>query len=47
MNYCDAMKSQESDLWLEVMNEEINSIKNNGVWELCDLPKNRKVIGCK
>ena len=31
VNYCDAMKSQESDLWLEAMNEEINSMKNNGV----------------
>jgi hypothetical protein len=29
------------------MNDEINSIKNNDVWELTDLPTQRKAIGCK
>ena len=29
------------------MNEELNSIKKNEVWELVDLPDGRKPIGCK
>ena len=29
------------------MKDEIDSIEKNEVWELCDLPKDRKSIGCK
>jgi hypothetical protein len=29
------------------MNEEFESIQKNDVWELTDLPSQRKAIGCK
>ena len=32
---------------LEAMREEIESIEKNQVWQLVDLPKDRKAIGCK
>ena len=47
ITYSDVIKSHEKDLWFEAMNDEIDSMKRNNVWELCDLPKKRKVIGCK
>ena len=46
-SYSEAMRSQESDLWMEAMKDEIDSIEKNEVWELCDLPKDRKSVGCK
>ena len=45
--YSDVIKSHEKDLWLEAMNDEIDSMKRNIVWKLCDLHKERKAIGCK
>ena len=47
ITYSDVIKSHEKDLWLEAMNDEIDSMKRNSVWELCDLPEERKAIGCK
>lgn len=44
--YLEAIKSQESSLWLDAMKDELDSIEQNKVWELCELPKNRKSIGC-
>ncbi|UYV61717.1 hypothetical protein LAZ67_1006135 [Cordylochernes scorpioides] len=29
------------------MNEELNSLEKNNVWELTPLPKDKKIIGCK
>lgn len=29
------------------MEEEIESLMKNETWILCDLPKNRKAVGCK
>ena len=45
--YSDVIISHEKDLQLEAMNNEIDSMKMNNVQKLCDLPKERKVIGCK
>lgn len=39
------MCSKESDLWYDIMKEEINSLKSNG--DLIDLPNAVKVIECK
>ena len=41
------IKSQEKDMWLEAMNDEINSMKMNNVWKLCGLLEERKAIGYK
>jgi len=47
MNFKEAMNSIDADKWIEVMNNEIDSIRNNDVWEITDLSSQRKTIGCK
>lgn len=27
--------------------EELNALKHNGNWEIVELPKNKKSVGCK
>ncbi|GJZ07563.1 retrotransposon protein, putative, ty1-copia subclass [Tanacetum coccineum] len=39
-NYKDALADQESGKWLEAMNTEMQSMKDNQVWYLVDLPSN-------
>ncbi|GKF33891.1 hypothetical protein Tco_0107091 [Tanacetum coccineum] len=39
-NYKDALSSHEFDKWLEVMNTEMQSMKDNQVWVLVELPPN-------
>lgn len=46
-NYTEAIASSESAQWLQAMREEIGSITSNKTWELCDLPKGYRPIGCK
>ena len=38
MNYEEAMMSPHSDRWLEAMKSEIESMYENKVWTLMDLP---------
>ncbi|GJX61460.1 retrotransposon protein, putative, ty1-copia subclass, partial [Tanacetum coccineum] len=44
-NYKAALLDPESDKWLNAMNVEMQSMKDNEVWELVDLPPNGKTIG--
>nr|GEV70094.1 putative retrotransposon Ty1-copia subclass protein [Tanacetum cinerariifolium] len=37
----------ESDKWLNAMNVEMQSTKENKVWDLFDLPPNDKIVGSK
>nr|GEV16713.1 zinc finger, CCHC-type [Tanacetum cinerariifolium] len=46
-NYKAALLDPESEKWLNVMNVEMQSIKDNEVWELVDLSHNGKTIGHK
>ncbi|GKC63812.1 retrotransposon protein, putative, ty1-copia subclass [Tanacetum coccineum] len=46
-NYKAALLDPESDKWLNVMNVEMQSMKDNKVWELVVLPPNGKTIGSK
>ncbi|GKC30680.1 putative retrotransposon protein, partial [Tanacetum coccineum] len=46
-NYKAALLDPESDKWLNAINVEIQSMKDNKVWELVDLPPNGKTIGHK
>nr|GEY27473.1 retrotransposon protein, putative, Ty1-copia subclass [Tanacetum cinerariifolium] len=46
-NYKAALLDHESDKWLNVVNVEIQSMKDNEVWDLVDLPPNDKTIGSK
>ncbi|RVX10077.1 Retrovirus-related Pol polyprotein from transposon TNT 1-94 [Vitis vinifera] len=40
-------QSSNSEKWIEAMNDEMKSMKDNGVWDLVELPKGVKPIGCK
>ncbi|GJY92946.1 retrotransposon protein, putative, ty1-copia subclass [Tanacetum coccineum] len=46
-NYKVAMLASEFDKWLDTMNVEMQSMKDNQVWRLVDLPPNCKTIGSK
>nr|GEX55085.1 Gag/Pol protein [Tanacetum cinerariifolium] len=42
-----ALLDPESDKWLNAMNVEMKSMKDNEVWYLVDLPPNGKTVGSK
>jgi hypothetical protein len=46
-NFKKAVSSHDAKKWIEAMNEELESIQKNDVWELTYLPSQRKMIGCK
>ena len=46
-SFSQAMSCKESELWYDAMKEEMNSIKSKKVWDLVELPKGAKAIGCK
>ncbi|GKB39404.1 retrotransposon protein, putative, ty1-copia subclass [Tanacetum coccineum] len=46
-NYKVAMLDPESNKWLDAMNAEMQSTKDNKVWRLVDLPSNGKIVGSK
>lgn len=46
-NVIEAMESDEKEQWTVAMNDEYNSLIKNNTWELVDLPKGSKAIGCK
>ena len=43
----EAMRSAHSSKWLEAMEDEMKSMKTNGVWNLETIPKGAKTVGCK
>ncbi|GKA54352.1 hypothetical protein Tco_0753301 [Tanacetum coccineum] len=47
VNYKAALLDPDSDKWLNAMNVELQSMKDNKVWDLVDLPPNGKTIGSK
>ncbi|GJR43275.1 retrotransposon protein, putative, ty1-copia subclass [Tanacetum coccineum] len=46
-NYKVALVDPESKKWLDVMNVEMQSMKDNEVWDLVDLPFDGKTVGSK
>ncbi|GJX20537.1 retrotransposon protein, putative, ty1-copia subclass [Tanacetum coccineum] len=46
-NYKDALVDPESDKWLKAMNTEMQSMKDNQVWYLVDLPSNGRHVRCE
>ncbi|GKE71151.1 retrotransposon protein, putative, ty1-copia subclass [Tanacetum coccineum] len=46
-NYKAALLDPESDKWLNAINVEMQSMKDNEVWDLVDLPPNGKTVGSK
>ena len=47
IKFRQAMESSNSKKWIDAMNEEIKSMKENDVWDLVPLPGGTKPIGCK
>ncbi|GKB02970.1 retrotransposon protein, putative, ty1-copia subclass [Tanacetum coccineum] len=46
-NYKAALADPESNKWLEAMNTEMQSMKDNQVWILVELPHNGRTVGSK
>ena len=46
-SYRETMDSSENAKWKVAMEDEMESLRKNRTWELCDLPKGKKPIGCK
>nr|GFA90823.1 retrotransposon protein, putative, Ty1-copia subclass [Tanacetum cinerariifolium] len=46
-NYKDALLDPESKKWLDAMNVEMQSLKDNDVWVLVELPPNARTVGRK
>ncbi|GKC56666.1 retrotransposon protein, putative, ty1-copia subclass [Tanacetum coccineum] len=46
-NYKAALLDPESDKWLNAMNVEMQSMRDNEVWELVDLPPNGKTVASR
>ncbi|GJX32828.1 retrotransposon protein, putative, ty1-copia subclass [Tanacetum coccineum] len=44
-NYKAVLLDPESEKWLNPMNVEMQSMRDNIVWELVDLPPNSKIVG--
>ena len=45
--YKRALESNESEKWIDAMKDELNSMAQNEVWDLVQLPHGFKSIGCK
>ena len=43
----EAIENENSDKWLDVMNDELESMATNEVWDIVELPKGSKAVGCK
>jgi len=46
-NFKDAMKCDDAEHWKEAINEEINSLISNDVWDVVDRPKFDNIVGTK
>ena len=47
VSFSQAASCDNSEKLLNAMKEEINSMKHNCVWDLVELPKDCKRVGCK
>ena len=46
-NFQEAVHSQEKGSWMGAMEEEMQSLHKNQMWEFVELPKGKRAIGCK
>ena len=47
INFRQVMESSNAQKWIDAMNEEIKSMKDDEVWDLFPLAEGAKPIGCK
>jgi len=45
--YQEAIEGSKSDKWKVAMKDEMMALGKNGTWDLVELPKDRKTVGCK
>ena len=43
----EAMRSVDSSKWTAAMEDEMKSMRANKVWDLEEIPKGVKIVGCK
>ena len=43
----DVLQSPDKSKWMEAMEKEMSSLHDNDVWDLVELPKDRKAVGSK
>ena len=43
----EAMRSAHSSKWLKALEDEMKSMKTNGIWDIETIPKGAKTVGCK
>jgi hypothetical protein len=46
-SYEEAMRSPHSSKWVEAIEDEMKSMSSNNVWDLEEIPKGSKTVGCK
>ena len=46
-SYEEATRSPDSSKWVEAMEDEMRSMSTNNVWDLENIPKGVKTVGCK
>lgn len=47
VTYKEALSRSDSKEWLNAMKEEMKALQNNKTWDLVELPRGGKLIGCK
>lgn len=47
VTYEEAISSSYSNLYVNAMEDKMKSMASNGKWELVELPKGSRPIGCK
>jgi len=47
VSYKEAMEDEHSSEWFKAMEDEIKSMSTNDVWNLAEIPKGAKMVGCK
>ncbi|KAG8492957.1 hypothetical protein CXB51_012663 [Gossypium anomalum] len=46
-NYSEAISCEDSEKWMFAMQEEMESLHKNKIWDLVKLPKGKKTVRCK
>ena len=41
------MKGSNSDKWKKTMKDEMKALERNVTWDLVELPRDKKTVGCK
>ena len=47
ISFSEAMTHTDSEKWSDAMRDELNSMANNQVWDLVELPVGFRAVGCK